>query len=256
MKLKKSQNLLGKIIKNQKMPKAKKQTNQKKRNRIIILAIIFSIVLYVAGVLTGLIANMIFTEQISEDIQSIKTDLDSSALDIKNIQLKQYYADNFNPEDRCDFLKVYNNHQLDLIRDFWSILPKRLEEYENNNKLTDEYISIKREYIRFSLRYWLSLTKYNSECGSSEIVPVLYFYHKDCEECIQQSKEFDIFRTNLEEDGKTLIVFPIDEEFKEDMVSILKKYYKLDSYPSTIIKNQVIVGKVIDAEELELALNI
>lgn len=237
------------------MVKAQK-TNQKRRNRIIMLAILFSILLYVVGVLTGLIANKIFAEKISEDIQSIKSDLDTSALDIKNIQLKQYYLDNFEPENKCKFMKIYNDHQMELIRDFWSTLPKRLEEYEKNNELTEEYITIKREYMRFSLRYWLTLTKYNEECGDSEIIPVLYFYTKDCPDCLAQAEEFDKFRISLEEKDVILPVFPIDADFKEDMITILKEYYEIDSVPSTIIKNQVIKGQVIDVEELEIALTI
>ena len=55
---------------------------------------------------------------------------------------------------------------------------------------------------------------------------------------------------------KTLFVFPIDANFAEDMVTILKEYYEIDSYPSTIIDNQVIKGKVIDKQQLKMAIEI
>ncbi|MCF7865860.1 hypothetical protein K9L67_04310 [Candidatus Woesearchaeota archaeon] len=236
------------------MSRKKQEKNQKRRNKIIILAILFSIVFYVAGTITGLYANKIFSEQISQDLDKIKSDLDNSALDIKNIQLKQYYIENFN-EDECKFMKIYNENQLKLIENFWSTLPKRMEEYEKNNELTEDYIAIKREYARFSLRYWLTLKNYNENCQKEEITPVLYFYTKDCQNCLEQAKEFDKFRESLSTQNKTLLVFPIDGEFNEDMITILKQYYEIQSYPTTIIKKQVIQGKVIDKQEMRLAIN-
>lgn len=238
------------------MPRQKKQEkNKKRRNKIIILAILFSILLYVTGTLTGLYANKIFAEQISQDLNEIQSQLDNSALDIKNIQIKQYYLDNFDA-DKCRFLDIYNDHQLKLIENFWSTLPTRMEEYEKNNKVTQDYIAIKREYIRFSLRYWLTLKNSNEECKNKEIIPILYFYTQDCQDCLQQSKEFDKFGETIKQINKTAIVFPIDADFEEDMVTILKEYYEIEIYPTTIINHQVIQGKIIDEQELRMANNI
>lgn len=237
------------------MLKKQNQIKQKRRNKIITLTIVFSIILYVAGTITGLYANKIFTEQISKDLNQIKSELDNSALDIKNIQLKQYYIENFE-KNSCEFIEIYNKHQLEMIEKFWSTLPLKLEEYEKNNELTQEYVAIKREYIRFSLRYWLTLKNYYVDCNQKTIMPILYFYSKDCESCLKQSSEFDKLKIDLNKENKTLIVFPIDGEFKEDLVIMLKEYYNIKEYPATIINHNIIRGKVITKEELIMAINI
>lgn len=228
---------------------AKKQTKVK-QSSIIVVAIILSVILYIAGVMTGLNANKLIEQQVDVEITDIKELLDDSALDLKSIQLQQYYIDNFPEEDRCALLGAYTDHLYDQINSFWQVLPDRLEAYEKENEQTDEYTAIKREYIRLSLRFWLTTLNAREACDNQELIGILYFYTPDCEHCIEQGEQFDHFQLLLKRQ-KNIIIFPIDATFADDTVYMLKQFYNITQYPAVIVNKEPIQGRVVTAKELQ-----
>jgi len=208
--------------------------------------------------MSGLFANKILKnkvdsdlQEIDKDLQDIKSVIDTSALDIKNLMLQQTFLDNFE-EENCRFLDIYTDHLYSQISSYWQVLPQRLEEHDKETRQTNEYIAIKREYIRLSLRFWLTAQKSHRECNNNEMIPILYFYSKDCENCVEQGVNFDMFSLEMQKQNKTILIFPIDGEFPEDTVFLLKRYYNISKYPTVIIDKNVIHGKVIDSKGLEM----
>lgn len=230
---------------------AKKQPKVK-QGSIIIVAIIVSVVLYVAGVMTGLNANKLIEQQVGVEITDIKDLLDDSSLDLKNIQLQQYYIDNFPEENRCELIDIYTENLYNQINSFWQVLPSRLEAYEKEAQQTDEYTTIKREYIRLSLRFWLTIVNAREECDNQDLIGILYFYTPDCENCVAQGEEFDQFQLLLKRQ-KDIIIFPIDATFEDDTVYMLKKFYNITQYPAVIVDGFLIQGQVVQAEQLQQA---
>lgn len=230
---------------------AKKQPKVK-QGSIIIVAIIVSVVLYVAGVMTGLNANKLIEQQVGVEITDIKDLLDDSSLDLKNIQLQQYYIDNFPEENRCALIDIYTENLYNQINSFWQVLPSRLEAYEKEAQQTDEYTTIKREYIRLSLRFWLTIVNAREECDNQDLIGILYFYTPDCENCVAQGEEFDQFQLLLKRQ-KDIIIFPIDATFEDDTVYMLKKFYNITQYPAVIVDGFLIQGQVVQAEQLQQA---
>lgn len=228
---------------------AKKQPRITQGN-IITVAVIVSIILYVAGVMTGLNANKLIEQQVDVEINDIKGILDNSALDLKSIQLQQYYIDNFPEEDRCRLLQTYTEHLYDQIHTFWDILPSRLEAYDGETQQSDEYIAIKREYIRLSLRFWLTTVNARDQCNNHDIIGILYFYAPDCAECLLQGEEFDQFQL-LFKRQKDIIIFPIDATFEDDTIFMLRKFYNITQYPAVIVDGTPIQGRVVTAQELQ-----
>lgn len=223
-----------------------------KQSSIIIVAIIVSIILYVAGVMTGLNANKLVEKQVKGEITDIKTLLDDSALDLKSIQLQQYYIDNFPQEDRCQLLDIYAGHLYDQINSFWQVLPSRLESYDQQTQQSPEYTALKREYIRLSLRFWLTTVNAREQCDNQDLIGILYFYTPECENCVAQGEAFDHFQLLLKRQ-KNIIVFPIDATFEDDTVYMLKQFYNITSYPTVIINGKAVQGRVVSAKELQEA---
>lgn len=222
---------------------------KKNQKKLLFIIFIASVLLYLAGVFSGLYANKIFESRIGQDIGFLKTYVDSSALDLKNIQLQHYLIDNFEEENQCKVLDIYLKNLHSQLHSFWEVLPERLEEYDKIQTPSSEYIALKREYIRLSLRVWLTARKNYYQCNSTEFLPILYFYSKDCDLCVQQGREFDRFKDNLV--NQTSIIFPIDLDFEDDTVFLLKTYYNITKVPAIIIDNKLAQGQIVSEDAIK-----
>ncbi len=130
------------------------------------------------------------------------------------------------------------------------MLPKRLEEYDKYAAESGEYMSLKREYIRLSLRFWLSAKNNYEACGNSKFIPILYFYSKDCNDCITQGEKFDEFNALMKKGNWTVLVFPIDGDFQEDTISLLKRFYNITKYPAVVINRKIREGQVLSSNDM------
>ena len=61
------------------------------RKQIFTVAIILSLVMYLAGVFSGLYANKIMEKQVEEDLSFLKGYTDIASLDLKNMLLQQQF---------------------------------------------------------------------------------------------------------------------------------------------------------------------
>jgi len=217
------------------------------RRPIIALAIILSLVMYFAGVFSGIYANKIIERKVGEDIAFLKSYMDLSSLDFKNMLLLQLLMDQM--PDKCRSSEIYLTNLRNLLEPYWQKLPSRLESYEREGKITEEYKTLKREYIRLSLRIWIIARKNYKNCNSN-IVPVLYFYNNDCKTCVRQGEIFDELKDEMKKIGKNLVVFPIDKDFDDDNVYLLKEYYNITSVPTAIIEDKVLTGETIPLNKL------
>jgi len=217
------------------------------RKQILTIAIVLSLIMYLLGVFSGLFANKIMEQKVEEDIEFLKNYNDVASLDLKNMLLQQLLIDQL-PND-CKSSNIYLENLRKQLDPYWQKLPARLEAYDKTGKITPEYISLKREYIRLSLRIWLLTRKSYEDCNS-DLVPILYFYDKDCQTCTRQGEIFDQLKIEMEDVNKSLVVFPIDQNFEDDNVYLLKEYYNITSVPSVIIKNKIISGDIISLNKL------
>jgi hypothetical protein len=212
--------------------------------QIIFYVLVFSVILYIAGIFTGININKILNLKVEEDLNKINFFLDSSSVDIKNIILSDYYTNNFN-HNKCELLNLQLLNIKKNLPNFWSKLPERLEDYEINNKITDEYIGIKREYFRYSMKLWLFNTNYNNYCNDSTIKSILYFYNSDCLECLNSVKLIE------ELNNPNILVLPIEGNFGDDTIQLLKELYNITSYPSFLFN----YSYYTDVDKLILDLN-
>ena len=231
-----------------------------KRNVIIIAAIIISIILYIAGVLSGIFANKVVKEETKQDISALKkeTRQDLGSLhtyvefldtNLKNMQLEQTFAETLNHDDMCKFSSISMNEIVNQLGFYWSRLPFRLEEYEKNNKVTDEYLLLKEQYAHLSIRTWM-LAKNQYEKCDMNVVHGLFFYSVNCDACANQGRQIDSLSKKISITGNNLIMFPVDSNSKQAIVRILEDYYGINSTPAIIINNKVFQGRLFTAEEL------
>ena len=231
-----------------------------KRKTIIVTAVIISVVLYMAGVLSGIFANKIVKEETKQDISALKKetrqDLDSlqtyvEFLDtnLKNMQLEQTFTETLNHDEMCKFSSISMNELVNQLGFYWSKLPFRLEEYEKNNKVTDEYLLLKDQYSHLSIRTWM-LAKSQYERCSVNVVHGLFFYSANCDMCVDQGRQIDSLNKKISSGGSSLIMFPVDFNSKQMIVRSLKGYYSINSTPAIIINDKVFQGRLFTSEEL------
>lgn len=232
----------------------------RKKSTLIIIAFVVSIVLYFTGVLSGIFANKVIKEETKQDIialkQETKQDVDYlqryiKFLDanLKNMQLEQTFTETLNHDQMCYFLSISLNDLVDQLGFYWSKLPFRLEEYERNNKVTEEYSLLKEEYAHLSIRTWI-LAKSEYEKCNMNIVHGLYFYSADCGTCVSQGEQIDELSRRIKNSGSSLIMFPIDSNSNQSIVKTLKIYYGIKSTPAVIVNDKVFQGRIFNAGEL------
>src|SRR3989338_7771691 len=232
---------------------------------IILFAIFASVILYLAGVFSGLYANKILKEATEKDISILKekTSKDLVALqsyvdfldvNLKSMQLEQTFRETLASEQMCSFSRISFNELLSQLGYYWDRLPYRIEEYEKYNKLSEDYKLLKQQYAHLSIRTWILARNQYEKC-SMNVTHGLYFYSADCKECVEQGEQLDKLNLKARASGKEMVMFPIDFYMGEPIASNLKKYYGINSSPAIIINDNVLQGRLFTAEELFSAQN-
>ncbi|MBL7056119.1 hypothetical protein ISS07_04360 [Candidatus Woesearchaeota archaeon] len=243
----------------------------KTRNGIIAIAIILSLVLYFSGVFSGLYANSILKAETKQDINKLeeKTKQDIISLkqeteeylqeleeyisfldnNLRDMQLQQTFIDTLTEKQQCDFSRISFNELISKLGFYWEKLPYRIEEYEKYNVPSEEYTTLKEQYSQLSIQIWSLAKKLNEQCNI-DLVHGLHFYSGECEQCIEQGVQLDELNRNILEQGKEIIMFPVDFNSKNSVIKNLKKYYEINTTPALIVNNEVFQGNLFSAEEI------
>jgi hypothetical protein len=228
-----------------------------KRGTIIMIAIAISILLYAAGLLSGLSYSKFVEQRIESKaerdtaflVNYIK-DLDSN---LQSLQIQELFINSLDERDTCRFADTYFAEMSQNLNYFWSVLPSRLEAYERDNKPTQEYLDLKKSYTKLSLRAWVIAKKNYQECDT-KIIPILQFYSKDCADCVSQGEVLDSLKEFLAEQDKALIVFTVDYDYNESALNLVKKYYGIRSVPALIVNDKPLQGRLFSGNEILLGL--
>jgi hypothetical protein len=235
------------------------------------IAIIASLVLYIAGVLSGIYATKISEMQISTDISTYQNETlnDISRLkqntskevkelagyikildtNLNDLQLEQQFIESLNQNEVCQFLNISLQKRFTELGYYWEKLPFRIEEYERDNTISDEYSALKKEYTLLSIRTWILARNHYQKCNS-EIKQGLYFYSKTCTDCVKQGEQLDKLNSLLTTSGKKVMIFTIDFDSDQEIISSIKKHYKINSTPAIIINDKVFQGRVFSDHDL------
>jgi glutaredoxin len=208
------------------------------KQRVYLLAILSSLLLYVVGVFTGAMILGYSDSKSSQELAGLQDEIRGYSQDLESIELEQLYLASGQSELGCKFiLSSLNRVQSDLGY-FWAKLPEKLEVFESENPTDESYENLKREYMKVSLKAWLLSLSVKEKCGE-DITPILYFYSRDCEPCIEQGSVLDQAR---EERG--ILVYTIDLNLDSEAVTMVKDAYGIESAPTIIIGDKAYQGLV------------
>lgn len=165
------------------------------------------------------------------------------------MQLEQTFIETLNNDELCNYSRISLEELIIQLQFYWQRLPFRLEEYELNEELSEEYLLLKQQYMHLSIRTWIHAKNLYDKCEIN-IVHGLTFYSANCEKCVSQGEQIDILKEKLNEKNLDMIMFPIDMNSDEILIKNLVKYYKISSTPAVMINDNVFQGRLYSAEEL------
>ncbi len=220
---------------------------------LIAAAAIISVVLYLAGVISGLYANKILERRTQSDIAFLTAYVGGLEDALGAIQLEQGFLESLDENETCSFSALSMDDLVAQLSYYWDSLPARVEAYESGRNLSDEYLAIKRDYTRLSLRAW-SIARNTYRSCRNDMVPVLYFYAPACEACVEQGENLDELRSLLSVRGQEPMVFTVDMTADESFIRLLRQYYEVRSPPAVIINDRVFQGRSFDAYDFLNAL--
>lgn len=223
--------------------------------KIIIIALIASIILYVAGLYSGLSFSNSIKKDTAKEVSFLVDYVDNLDSSLQSIQIQEMFISSLKDTDACKFQELYFSEVDDNLKFYWSILPSRLEEYEKNNDLSPQYLQLKEEYTLLSLRAWIVSKDIYKKCNTNT-VPILYMYSTDCELCVQQGETLDQLKEFLSQMNETFTVFTVDYNQKERTVDTIKQFYQINSTPALIINDKVLQGDAASGNEILLAMDI
>lgn len=207
-----------------------------KKSRYLAITVI-TLSIFILGIFFGSFIDTLKYEYVKETIKTQK-------LDLSSLQVQSLFILSLEKNQSCRALEevIINN-----LKTLQPVLAKLIEYEEGEKKFDKEYIELKREYIQANIRYFL-LAERSRELCNSNYVSVIYFFDERCELC----KLEGFILTNLRNYfNGSLLVFPIDSDFKEEpLVNVLIKTYNVTSYPTLVIEDEII-RKYLPIEELK-----
>lgn len=225
-------------------------TKSKNQNvRIILVALVLTIIIYAAGLYTGIAFSKRIEQKTTVDIQQLQSNLSKVQDELQVMQFTESFVNNVQGGS-CNAPDVLESVGLnEELSRFWNLLPYRLEAYESSNPLTPDYVELKESYMFISLRAWVIMKGIYNNCEDSP-VPVLYFYSKTCDTCVEQGQILDSAAASARENGIELRIFTIDYDSSIPPVDLVKSYYSVDSVPAIIVGDTKLSGDIISEDEI------
>lgn len=206
--------------------------NRKISKEKYFLAAIITLAIFIFGLILGFVIDdwrLNFTQQ------SVKEqEVNYMSLQFQHLILTSLMNDN----KSCPVLHTTLNNAV-------KQLSRSLEEYQSYSEDTtlnaQDYLLVGRRYLLDNLRYWF-LAKKSKESCNIDLVNVLYFHSlKDCSSCPDQGTILTYFKKIY---GERVLIFPIntDLEEHEPLITILKSWYNITTYPSLVISDEKFEG--------------
>lgn len=228
----------------------------RKQTTVVAIALAAASLLFILGLLSGLYVSKQLAQRQTTEINTLVDYVNGLEQyvtvlqdDLRTSQIQENFIASIPPSEACALTETYYRRLSQNLNYYWSILPTRLEAYEFNRELSDEYVQLKNQYTQLSLRAWMSSRSNALRCDATTI-PVLYFYRPDCEACIRQGEALDQAKSMIQDDGFTIVSFAIDANAGEPTVELIEQYYGVTETPALIIGEEAYQGRVYSATEL------
>lgn len=196
-----------------------------------IIAAVATLIIFILGVLLGLIIE-------NERTRYIEDKYTEQELDFRSSQLQYEYLNLLEKKENCPAIYKTLSANVDELEK----TRVRLETYTDDATLSKaEFELLEREYFLAEVRYWLLATKAKELCAH-DVVTILSFYsdEEECPKCDEQSFVLSYMKKIL---GEQLLIFSFNvKTVNEPIIEILKTSYNVTEYPSIVLNEQLYAG--------------
>ena len=196
-------------------------------------ALFITALIFVIGLLIGLTLT-------NERIKSSENFARSQKADYDSLQLQYLYLQ----KGSCPVLEKTLEQNIDDLE----TQRAKLEEYVKDSN-AEEFKLIEREYMLSEIRYWLLAKQSKIDCGS-DTVSVLYFYSDvegECDDCSAQGTILNFLKETFKD---RLLIFSIDVNVEDPILSILKKTKNIEELPTLVVEEDTYSG-LLETKELK-----
>jgi len=161
----------------------------------------------------------------------------------------QHYAQVMasDPQSQCLYLTRLRQKQFDSTYP----LAQRIQDYEKNNLLNQEYNNIKTNYFLGLTEIYLSGIEHHKLCGGNEI-PIVLFYSEDtdCPDCRAQNRLLPLIANRCP--GVRIYAFPSDSDLTP--LQMMTDRYKITKTPAIVVDDKTKLEGLSSEDEIIAAL--
>jgi thiol-disulfide isomerase/thioredoxin len=211
--------------------------NKRLDAKLLISALIITTLIFIGGVFTGATISRQKLGTLEERMLEITRN-------VQNFQLQFMFIDVLGENATCPLLA---STLADLNEDSYE-MGLRLTNYDPANEMEslEDYTTLKKEYSRTLIGYWLLSKKLGQSCEQNAST-IVYFYSKNCKDCDSQGFVLDYMKKKY---GDNIMIFALDADLDEPSLQAIKKHYSVTEYPSLIVDGQLYNG-LINRDKLE-----
>ena len=197
----------------------------KKKRGVYLVAAFLSIVLYLAGIFTGLNIQQSLSESLEKDLASIKSDIENQQQELILLSLRG--------KSSCSILQSLSSTIASKLEAVSNEI-RKLENLEKDSKFNE----FKELYSTLSIRAWILKSSINENCDTKSLA-VLYYYSFPCPECKEQEDILDEIKSI---DKERILTYAVDKDVNNNLVQTLVKGHGIEGTPSLVVGDDVYRG--------------
>ena len=201
---------------------------------------IFTLVVFVLGVLLGLFLDEYRVSKVREDFSRVEIEwADAKIQSIYYQSMTSSFCEAAIKENLNFADRVYKEGL-------------KIEQYENSNKLTKKMTIDKQKYALLKVEFWINSIILKKKCDAN-YVNLVYFYlnEPDFNQKIKQDTQSIILRDLKHKYGSDLMLIPLPIDLDISMINIMKDAYNITVAPTILLNEEIKLEGITKQEDLE-----
>ncbi len=199
---------------------------QRNMRTIYAVVVFTSLILYGAGIWTGITIQKSVVESVENDLNSIKSDIENQQQELILFSLRG--------KESCAILQSVSSStaaKLDAVSN-------EIRQLEQSGQKNERFDLMKETYSSLSIRAWILASAINENCNK-QIASILYYYSFPCEDCKSQEDVLDQVKPAAPD---KILTYAVDKDVNNGLVQTLVKSHGIDYAPSVVLGNEVYKG--------------
>jgi len=206
-------------------------------------ALIITLIIFWSGILIGIF----FEDSRVTEITTLYSDSETSISDFETASSLI-----FNENMNCSRL----NEEAIIFADRIYEEAKKLEQYDNSNKITDRVIYLHKRYDLLRTILWEKIIENKEQCTEPvNTIVYLYKYKAEDIETISTQKTISNYLTEIKKQNPDAILIPIADDMNILSLDILKEVYNITQTPAIIINENHTIYDLNNLNQIQPLLN-